>query len=201
MGTGSYNNGKFTLYLSIRYNVNNTALNAWKNTFAAASQKLFNATGMQIGTLFYKVNDLSTNGKADAYLLRAKPAGYNAVAAINKLGQSGYRMTLFSDDDAYTIVHEMGHYALGLYDEWQARNPVTGTWVAAHCTGDPAAGACIMEFGYNQANNVTKFCSGANHSTENCQHYQYGMSCQDHINANFVIPALAFQAPKWVVWP
>ena len=123
MGTGSYNNGKFTLYLSIRYNVNNTALTAWKNTFAAASQRLFNATGMQIGTLFYKVNDLSANANADAYILKSTGSHPPAAAAINKLGQPGYHMTLFSDDTPYTIVHEMGHYALGLYDEWQVRDP------------------------------------------------------------------------------
>ena len=123
MGIGTYNNGKFTLYLSIRYNVNNKNLTAWQNAFAAASQKLFNATGMQIATFFYKVNDLSANADADAYLLNAKPAGYAAAAAINKLGQPGYHMALFSDDDPYTIVHEMGHYALGLYDEWQAQRP------------------------------------------------------------------------------
>ena len=57
-----------------------------------------------------------------------------------------------------------------------------------------------MEFGYTQANTVTKFCSGANHTTKNCQHYQNKVSCQDYINAKFVIPAQAFQAPKWVVW-
>jgi hypothetical protein len=202
MGIGSYNNGKFTLYLSIRYNVNNKALSAWQNAFKDASQKLFNATGMQIGTLRYKVNDLSANADADAYLLNAKPANHAAAAAIDKLKLPGYHMTLFSDDDPYTIVHEMGHYALGLYDEWQTRDPNTGVWVAARCTGDPNVGACIMEFNYTHANNVTKFCSGANHTAENCQHYKNKVSCQDYINAKFgVVPQQVFQVPKWVVWP
>jgi hypothetical protein len=201
MGIGSYNNGKFTLYLSIRYNVNRRALGGWQNAFADASQKLFNATGMQIDTLFYKVNDLSANTEADAYLLKAIATTPAAAAAINGLGDSGDHMTLFSNDAPYTIVHEMGHYALGLYDEWQKKDPVTGVWVAAQCTGTPNAGACIMEFGYTYAATVTKFCSSANHTKDNCQHYQNKVSCQDHINAKFgSIPAQAFQAPNWVVW-
>ena len=178
MGIGSYANGKFILYLSIRYNVNNNALNTWKDKFATASYKLFNATGMQISSLFYKVKDQSANASADAYLLSGAGLEHPAAAAINKLGIPGYRMTLFSDDDPYTILHEMGHYALGLYDEWQARDPNTGVWVAAQCTGNPAVGACIMEFGYTQTNTVTKFCNAANHTTANCQHYQHKVSCQ-----------------------
>lgn len=189
MGIGRYKDGKFDLILSIRHNADATRIQQWERSFRRASEILFDATDgqMQFGKLFVANNSIGNN-EADAWLL--EEAGTSS-ASVNALGISGLHMNLKSDEKnkPFIIIHEFGHYGFGLYDEYIGPGEPN-----AECTGDPGTGACIMEHGYwngdqiDDAGNLTEgavneFCVDDNHDPDNDTYQEsiHGEPCWETI--------------------
>ena len=193
MGKGVFNNGKFTLYVAF-CNFSKKDSNLKTGCFTAfnnASQLLYQATNgmMQFGTL----NEVSCQSASDADIYIYKGIGTPAglVCGIRK---QHLWMTLYTDgifgilgvDGARVILHEFGHYALCLYDEY--RNSLGAQ--PAHCA-DPTTGHCIMEF-YNKPA-VAKFCTADTHDTNqdpvrtNWQQEANKQSCWVHLSKNYCL--------------
>ncbi|MHA2262797.1 MAG: hypothetical protein ACXAEN_10435, partial [Candidatus Thorarchaeota archaeon] len=207
MGTGRYKNGKFDLVLSLRHSADDTRILQWERSFKRASEILFDATEgqMQFGRLFVGKNSVGSQ-EADVYLMDEEGTSYSNV---HGLGDSGFHMTLKSDEKnkPFIIIHEFGHYGLGLYDEY------TGPSGGAECTGSTAQGACIMEHGYWNGDQISdagvltegpinEFCTEDNHDpdTDTNQESVHEESCWETIGGYYpsiVIPdAVSDDSPQ-----
>lgn len=192
MGTGRYKNGKFDLILSIRHNADATRIQQWERSFRRASEILFDATEgqMQFGKLFV-ANNRRGNDEADAWLLQEEGT---SSSHVNALGSAGLHMNLKSDEKnkPFIIIHEYGHYGLGLYDEY------VGPSGSAECTGNTDDGACIMEFGWTDGDQIddagvltegaiNEFCTEDNHDPDDDtnQEAQHHESCWVTIGDNY----------------
>ena len=193
MGLGRYKNGKFDLLLSIRHNADQTRIEQWERSLRRASEILFDATDgqMQFGKLFVANNGRGSD-EADAWLLQF--AGTSS-SYVDALGTPVLHMNLKSDEKnkPFVIVHEFGHYGLGLYDEY-----IGPSGESAECTGDPSTGACIMEHGYwdgdqiDDAGNLTEgdvneFCTDVDHDPDKDtkQESEHGEPCWETIQDNY----------------
>ena len=200
----------FDLILSIRYNASPADIQKWKDAFSQASNLLFNATHGQMAFGTIKVLNNRQNyidRDADAFLFNTPGTSYSPLArdcgGKPCLETRGKHMALMYDEISrpYVILHEFGHYGLGLYEEYNYNPPATQN---QKCTGNVKIGACIMEFGYAYANRVTQFCTDHNHGLNNQQQQinlqscwgtickNYGITPPEGLPANF---APAFQAP------
>lgn len=125
---------------------------------------------MQLGKIFV-ANNFQGTQEADAWLLETAGTSNSPIGGI---GTSGLHMNLKSDEKnkPFIIIHEFGHYGLFLYDEY------VGPTGSAECTDDPSSGACIMEFGWWQGDqiddngnltegDVNEFCTEENHDPDN----------------------------------
>jgi hypothetical protein len=216
MGTGKFDEstGKFNLTINIDYAqrppvtpITAAQLQNWNRTFQKASELLFDATNgkHQLGViqvcnslnnLGNQVADLNlfvdTTGSADA------GGGFGVLGPILTLGK---HMTIYEDiiERPMVIVHELGHFIYGLYDENHARDGGPGGVCLGHDnTGAPRSTACIMEatrddggrfdpttntmqfpFAGHSPDHISKFCSSANHTSTNEQDRRNGKSCWD----------------------
>jgi hypothetical protein len=192
MGIGRYKNGKFDLILSIRHQADSTRILQWERSFKRASEILFDATDgqMQFGKLFVANNSVGSS-EADAWLMDEEG---DSVAYIDALGTAGLHMTLKSDEKnkPFVVIHEFGHYGFGLYDEY------IGPDGDAECTGSTAQGACIMEHGWwdgdqiDDVGNLTpgpvnEFCVDDNHDPDQDTYQEdiHGESCWQTIKDNY----------------
>ena len=192
MGIGRYSNGKFDLILSLRHNADATRIEQWERSFRRASEILFDATDgqMQFGNL-YVANNSAGSDEADAWLL---PEEGTSSSFVDALGTPGLHMNLKSDEKnkPFIVVHEFGHYGFGVYDEY------VGPAGSAECTGTTAGGACIMEHGYWNgdqisddgtltAGPVNEFCVADNHDpdSDTNQESVHGESCWNTIHDNY----------------
>lgn len=205
MGIGRYKNGKFDLVLSLRHNADADRITQWERSFRRASEILYDATDgqMQFGRL-YIANNSAGSDEADAWLLEEEGISSSSVL---KLGDSGFHMNLKADEKnkPYIIIHEFGHYALGLYDEY------IGPSGSAECTGDADSGACIMEFGWWNGDQidddgvltegtVNEFCTSVDHDPDGDTYQEdiHGESCWETIKDNYsdiTVPAGLPDAP------
>lgn len=171
MGIGRFENGKFDLILSLRHNADATRIEQWERSFRRASEILFDASDgqMQLGRV-YVANNSAGSAEADGYLL---PEEGTSSSSVDALGAPGLHMNLKADEKnkPYIVIHEFGHYGLGVYDEY------TGPGGAAECTGDSSSGACIMEFAWTLGDQidddgvltpgtVNEFCTAADHDPD-----------------------------------
>ncbi|HPQ69137.1 MAG TPA: VWA domain-containing protein [bacterium] len=193
---GNYNNGKFNLILSLRYNANGAERDLWKESMQKASELLYAATDgqQQLGKIFVCNN--STGGKnADAWLFQA--AGTSSSNA--RIWQEFSHAQWMNDEKykPFILVHEMGHYLYALGDEYK-----TSTGGSANCQGDanPPHNACIMERGWSEGDRfgddgaggafvegeTTDFCCPDNHdlgtgdddvANDTVQSTRHGESC------------------------
>lgn len=192
MGIGRYKNGKFDLIVSLRHDADDERIEQWERSFRRASEILFDATDgqMQFGQIFVAKNSAGCD-EADAWLLEEEGISSSFVDA---LGDSGLHMNLKSDEKnkPFIIIHEFGHYGFGLYDEY------IGPGGSAECTGSTAQGACIMEHGYWNGDQiddagtltpgpVNEFCTDENHDPDNdtYQEAYHGEPCWDTIHDNY----------------
>ncbi len=192
MGIGRYKDGKFDLILSLRHDADADRIDQWECSFRRASQVLFDATDgqMQFGSLYVARNSAGSD-EADAWLLEEEGT---SSASVDALGDVGRHMNLKSDEKnkPFIIVHEFGHYGLGLYDEY------VGPDGGAECTGGTADGACIMEHGWSSGDQVdddcnltpgavTEFCTDENHDPDGDSWQQsiHGEPCWDTIHDNY----------------
>lgn len=192
MGVGRYKNGKFDLILSIRHNADETRIEQWERSFRRASEVLYDATDgqMQFGRI-YVANNSAGSSEADAYLLEEEGT---SSSSVNALGSPGFHMNLKSDEKnkPYIVIHEFGHYALGVYDEY------TGPDGSAECTGNSDSGACIMEFAWTLGDQISddgiltlgtinEFCTDENHDPDGDTNQEsiQGESCWQTIKDNY----------------
>jgi hypothetical protein len=192
MGKGVYLNGKFDLYLSFRDALKNDAQVKTKvfAQFDKASRLLYDATNGQMQ--FGAVKEQKGSGTdADAFIRPGSGRNYSGNCCIRQSN----RMTLYATDilaaeGPWIILHEFGHYALCLYDEYwdDQRQP-------AHCADPANTGHCVMEF-----TTVSRFCTAQTHETVPCavhteQQIKNKQSCWDHLSKNY---CLGFQMPRGV---
>ncbi|MCK5291242.1 MAG: VWA domain-containing protein [Thermoplasmata archaeon] len=192
MGIGRHKDGKFDLVLSLRHDADNTRIEQWMRSFKRASRILFDSTDgqMQYGRLFVANKSMGSD-EADAWLLQEEGTSSSFVDA---LGTSGLHMNLKSDEKnkPFVIIHEFGHYGFGLYDEY------TGPGGSAECTGDPTTGACIMEHGWWDGDqidddgnltegDVNEFCTDVDHDpdSDTDQEDIHGEPCWETIQDNY----------------
>lgn len=192
MGIGRYKDGKFDLVLSVRHAADASRIAQWERSWKRASEILFDATDgqMQFGRL-YVANNSRGSSEADAWLMSEEGTSFSNVLA---LGDSGLHMTLKGDErnKPFVIIHEFGHYGLGLYDEY------TGPSGDAECTGSTADGACIMEHGYWNGDQISdagvlttgtvnEFCVESNHDPDNDTNQQaiHGEACWTTLHGNY----------------
>lgn len=185
-GAGKYEDGKFTLIISVRHDACATRLKEWRIAFQNASELLLDATDgqHQFGT-FIVCNSARAGRPADIYLFEEDGRSY-ANLPLPGLGRPGSHMFLYGDEryKPFVIVHEFAHYGYGLYDEY------SGPDGDAECVEDPPhATASIMEGGWWQApgvdggdgfvREISEFCVSLNHDPDmdTEQEHVHGKSC------------------------
>ncbi|MBI4863624.1 MAG: VWA domain-containing protein [Candidatus Riflebacteria bacterium] len=116
--TGDGKNGPKKLNLTVYYGYVETDMATWKATFEQVNTMLYRATDgkLELGKLTLTTS-LDAKGGADI-IVHGGTGG--AKATPGGLGDSG-NVDLWQDDERkapLTIVHELGHYAFDLFDEY-----------------------------------------------------------------------------------
>ena len=160
MGKGTFENGKFTLHLSFQYTPSNwnQEIELWQRAIGRASEMLYNATNgqMQFGTIKVFSNVGGGSDDADIWLFGPEdsrptgvplPSGHHV--SIDKIfGTPGFHMQLANHErfQPFIILHEFGHYGLGLGDEYMGGRPGEPTFDTRCCDPTRPDGhhACIM---------------------------------------------------------
>ena len=128
-----YSSGKLNLKVTFKFSATPTVIDEWEKSFKRASKILFHATDgqLQFGNINYTV--VSGWYTADALLFEG-----------DGLSSTGDKMYLCGDErySPFTIIHELGHYAFCLGDEYQIAGGAVGS---AYCSNDASTGHCIME--------------------------------------------------------
>ena len=171
------------LNLTVMFTYRERDINRWKRIFDAASRLLWNATEGQLalGTVEFH-NCQHAKDKADIWIMEGEG---RAFAYVNGLRKPGKHITLFQNHATgrgyFGLVHEIGHYVFGLYDEYMgtkrqgsADGPLVqtldtnGNLTSWHhgseffCVSPPdAPHACIMDGGSTVSpnNRRTEFCT------------------------------------------
>ncbi len=191
-GYGSIDVDNKTLNLSILFsydetddNLESAATNPdWREVFNDASRRLWNASNgqLKIGKITVYRRAISKKDEVDSWILQGDGGAY---ANLSGLGRTGYRMTFFQDrhrsitannQGGFSVVHEIGHYVFGLYDQYLgAYVPFSkkDSWTQADLSGFQEsvfvnsvsasdANASIMDGGGTVNNNRTEFDTASN---------------------------------------
>ncbi len=218
-GNGKFKDGKFDFCISVRFNASAAQLQQIRTVFEDASRVLNDATDghHRFGTITL-VNNSGAGQAADFWILPGSGRAYAPFFGDINYGVWGQHVTLYynsnfgdtslGDGLAYTIVHEFGHLAYGLNDEYSGPNLFSG--FAAECAAPDTAPAtlsfCIMDNYFARGTRVlssnyslNEFCSASNHdkaaagnpgsANNTWQHFWHGKSCWQSIAAN----------PKWPI--
>lgn len=118
----------------------------WQKVFNEASKRLWNATNgqLRIGKVHAYLRALGKKDDADVWIANKSGGAY--ATGIAKLGVSGDHMQFYAGTHRslsgykgdFSIVHEMGHYVFGLYDEYLGTSvPLAkkDTWTSADFGG------------------------------------------------------------------
>lgn len=150
-----------------KYNVT-TDLALWEESFKVASAYLFEATKgqMQLGKIGVLTVDCGVSD--DDVRLTSSTAHSEAVdywiwRTKNSKKMKGFvELTQIAKVQPLETTHEMGHYVVGLMDEYIS----SGSNRYRVCTKKPESGACIMEHAYNHGVILHESESGAITSTD-----------------------------------
>jgi hypothetical protein len=182
-GDGEIVDGK--LNISVMFTYLDSDPDAWRPLFEEGSRLLYNSTNGQLQFGQVRVlNCAFDKDAADVWILDG-----NSGAFANPLGLGGFGHIFLSQTHKSTIlpalgqfglVHEMGHYGFGLYDEYKgeevqtllAGGEQTDKFLEPHqfCVTDLDPIACLMDGGTTVAPN--------NGRTEFCTHAHEGLSTQ-----------------------
>jgi len=185
--------------LNIFYNYNEADMDSFKNAFTEASRLMFNSTNgqMQFGTIRVS-KDNAFEDRADFWVLSG--AGGASAGGIGVLGTSGIHVTIYREQHRFTaqdgpdgdergqfgIVHELGHHALNLYDEYG--KPSTGypdaPCVNGYCISDASLVCCIMDGGtsVHPTHHRTEWCTNPDDGLSTT-HITDPMNHQEHMHA------------------
>jgi hypothetical protein len=193
--SNKFSDSKLNLMVSIRHSASEAVIEQWKKSFLQASKILFHATNgqLQFGTIQYANNSLGSSD-ADAFLYECSGKS-----------STGSKMYLCGDERfrPYTIVHELGHYAFELGDEYKTQSDDV-----AFCSNDPNTQRCIMEHkaefgdsidagtGLLTLGTVNEFCDESNHdvTSDNIQQSRNKRSCWNTIVST--APFCALKIPE-----
>lgn len=221
MGIGVYrpmlagNPGEFDLIVSFRFAASPAEIDEWRNVLFWSSNALAEATDdrMRLGRLIF-VNNSGATDEADIWIHPPPPtpppgsATYSGAYGALLTKQLGMHIELkgLTKQLVCQVVHELGHYALGLGEEYQGPNVGStdcGGTVGASCGA--ANNACVMEFGnagleltgaggFSAWGASTEFCSPGNHDPDGDTEQACltkspgnpaGQSCWETIAANY----------------
>jgi len=184
---------------NIFYNYNEADMDSFKNAFTEASRLMFNSTNgqMQFGTIRVSKNP-SFEDKADFWIHSGADGA--SAGGIGVLGTPGVHVTMYRERHRFTaedgpghnergqfgIVHELGHHALNLYDEYG--NPATGypdaPCVNGYCISDDSSVACIMDGGttVHPTHHRTEWCTNPDDGLST-SHITDPLNHQEHMHA------------------
>ena len=120
MGTGSFNGGKFNFVVTASHVMDQAEKTEWQALFLQASRALHEATEGQLsfGSIFF--SDDGWGLGACEFALH--PIDGTSYATLGEYGRFGRSIQLFrtvrTEGDQRAIVHEFGHHAFGLGDEY-----------------------------------------------------------------------------------
>lgn len=155
---------------------------SWRPLFEEGSKLLYDATEKQIqlGNVTIYVNRPEMKAQAD--MLVSDDPDKGASAHIFGFGYQGYHMFFSQIHKSVTgrirgqmgFVHELGHYAFGMYDEYQGSEtratasdlPLLETTKKFFCIRPQTGGvSSVMDAGTTTLNNVrTEFCYPGDHN-------------------------------------
>jgi len=185
--------------LNIFYNYNEADMDSFKNAFTEASRLMFNSTNgqMQFGTIRVS-KDNAFEDRADFWVLSGE--GGAVSGGIGVLGASGVHVTIYREQHRFTaqdgpdgdergqfgIVHELGHHAFSLYDEYG--KPSTGypdaPCVNGYCVSEDSLVCCIMDGGtsVHPTHHRTEWCTNPDDGLST-SHITDPMNHQEHMHA------------------
>lgn len=160
-----------------------------------ASTYLFDATDGQMFLEHIRIYD-NVAAIEEADIRHTLDLNYRAWAILNGINTTTGHVYIERAEDAPTIIHEWGHYALDLNDEYISADDIEGDGKCTAMRGvtwiDLASS--IMDYQWN----TTEFCSalpGNPHSTDTQQEAVKHMSCWDWIVHTFSDPT-----GRWKLW-
>jgi len=132
-GTGKINTTNKTIDLNVLFTyqettdkLDGTANPTWKEVFNEASKRLWNASNgqLRIGKVTVYLRSLTQKDNADIWISQGSSGAY--ATGVAKLGVLGERMQFYQNTHRsltgykgdFSIVHEMGHYVFGAYDQY-----------------------------------------------------------------------------------
>jgi hypothetical protein len=116
MGMSRFSEGKFDLIVVADHSLDVQSKVALQAMLLNASEALYDATEGQLCLGDIHIADENWGLGAAEMVLHADEG--RAFATIGGYGIPGQKMHLFTDSDHKTLVHEFGHHAFGLYDEY-----------------------------------------------------------------------------------
>lgn len=116
MGMSRFSDGKFDLIVVADHQLDDQSKLELQTMLINASEALYEATEGQLWFGDIHIADDDWGLGAAEMVLHADDG--RAFATIGGYGIPGQRMHLFANSDHKTLVHEFGHHAFGLYDEY-----------------------------------------------------------------------------------
>jgi uncharacterized protein YegL len=182
-GSGRYDpaTGTWDIIVSLSWEASDADFADIEERFTQASELLYDVTD---GAMRFGRITIFDGGVGKEFADVDITLGSGGASAPSGPGVFGVSFHLFTDDDIYpsgavndtwqTIVHEFGHYALNLLDEY------TGSGGPAECVVPTPATACIMD-NYKNAGyaDASELCWDGNHDPDGdtAQEEVHGQSC------------------------
>lgn len=170
--------------LNVQYTYEEDDMEAHKNAFQKASEKLYNSTEGQMQ--FDKIYVYEKDAPRDKMDVLIQDNNDGASANPGGMGKAGWHIWISQTHKStsgsalgqFGIIHEWGHYGFKLYDEYFKSG---GT--DAYCISTTSEVTCIMDGGTKVSpnNKRTEFCHENNHIADNEQHSKHSESCWEHL--------------------
>lgn len=191
-GNGSISDGKLNLTVFFNYDENDVA--SWEQLFEDADPILFKATDGRLAFGEIRFTDCaSARNEADIIIDDGAGRAF-ASGGIPGLGTNGRFIQLYNNsnkNEPKTLVHELGHYAFGCYDEYKGRrwawagmppsweaemtaggsvwfdgtgDPATNPWYCATQADNNGTTSCIMDFANGWKPGRMNFCLDGAHA-------------------------------------
>lgn len=170
-GDGTYTAGTpDEIRLIVNFEFNDVAPQNWEPLFREASSLLYDASEKQIkiSQVQYFTNCKSARKRADIRIYdddqdaRSNGDGLGRPSSRIRLSKRHLTVTTSGSGDRGQVglVHELGHYAFGLLEEYRDKNGAP-----SFCIATSGTTASLMDAGTGRKNKRTEFCISSNHRT------------------------------------